>query len=98
MGKLEVICGPMFSGKSEELLRRLKRAKIGGRSFLLCKPSLDDRYSRTSVVTHSGDYMPCVVVKTSDELLAAATGTESNIIAIDECQFLDEDTPRVTII
>lgn len=95
MGKLEVICGPMFSGKSEELLRRLKRAKIGGRPFLLCKPSLDNRYSRTSVVTHSGNYMPCVVVKTSDELLATATDTDCNIIAIDECQFLDEDTPKV---
>ena len=59
MGKLEVICGPMFSGKSEELLRRLKRAQIAKQSFILYKPAIDNRYSETHVVTHSGIEMKC---------------------------------------
>ena len=54
-GRIEVICGPMFSGKSEELLRRLKRARIAKKKYQLFKPSVDDRYSETEVVAHSGE-------------------------------------------
>jgi len=93
MGRLEVICGPMFSGKSEELLRRLKRAQIAKRSFQLYKPAIDNRYSETHVVTHSGIDMPCRVINTAEELLA--TPATVKIIAIDECQFLGEDTASV---
>ena len=93
MGRLEVICGPMFSGKSEELLRRLKRAQIAKRSFQLYKPVIDNRYSETHVVTHSGIDMPCRVINTAEELLA--TPATVKIIAIDECQFLGEDTASV---
>ena len=93
MGRLEVICGPMFSGKSEELLRRLKRAQIAGRAFRLYKPALDNRYSETHVVTHSGIDMPCRVITHAEELLSTPHAVE--IIAIDEGQFLNQDTPRV---
>ena len=65
MGKLEVICGPMFSGKSEELLRRLKRAQIAKQSFILYKPTIDNRYSETHVVTHSGIEMKCHVISSA---------------------------------
>jgi thymidine kinase len=93
MGKLEVICGPMFSGKSEELLRRLKRAHIAKRPFQLFKPSIDNRYSETHVVSHSGLSMKCRVIDTAEELLSVPQ--EVKIVAIDECQFLGEDTPKV---
>ena len=93
MGKLEVICGPMFSGKSEELLRRLKRAQIAKQSFILYKPAIDNRYSETHVVTHSGIEMKCHVIHSTKALLDSADNTD--IIAIDEAQFLDENTPNI---
>jgi len=93
MGKLEVICGPMFAGKSEELLRRLKRAQIARRSFQLYKPATDDRYSKTHVVSHSGVEMECEVIADSEGLLNAKPDTE--IIAIDEAQFLDANAPMI---
>ena len=93
MGKLEVICGPMFSGKSEELLRRLKRAQIAKQSFILYKPAIDNRYSETHVVTHSGIEMKCHVIHNAESLLSSVDN--SDIIAIDESQFLDENTPNI---
>ena len=92
MGKLEVICGPMFSGKSEELLRRLKRAQIAKQFFILYKPAIDNRYSQTHVVTHSGIEMKCHVIHSSEALLSCPTNV--NIIGIDEAQFLDKNTPN----
>jgi thymidine kinase len=93
MGKLEVICGPMFSGKSEELLRRLKRARIAKLKFQLYKPVLDNRYSETHVVTHSGIEMKCRTINSSETLLTSLVDTD--IVAIDEVQFLDENTPII---
>jgi len=93
MGKLEVICGPMFSGKSEELLRRLKRAQIAKQSFILYKPAVDNRYSETHVVTHSGIEMKCHIIRCAESLLDSVDNTD--IIAIDEAQFLDENTPNI---
>ena len=93
MGRLEVICGSMFSGKSEELLRRLKRAKIAKQSFQLYKPAIDNRYSETHVVTHSGIEMQCRVISHSARLVEAVDDVD--IIAIDEAQFLDENLPNI---
>ena len=93
MGRLEVICGSMFSGKSEELLRRLKRARIAKQTFLLFKPAIDDRYSETHVMTHSGIGMECHVINNSEALLDYARNV--SIIAIDEAQFLDQNTPNI---
>ncbi len=93
MGKLEVISGPMFSGKSEELLRRIKRAKIAKQSISVFKPGKDDRYSKTCVVTHSGMKIECCVIWDSRELLDLTRHSE--VIAIDEAQFLDKATPSV---
>lgn len=83
----------MFSGKSEELLRRLKRAKIAKRSFQLFKPAIDNRYSETCVVTHSGIEMQCRVISDSEKLLDDVDNVD--IIAIDEAQFLDENLPNI---
>jgi len=93
MGKLEVICGPMFSGKSEELLRRLKRTQIAKRKHILFKPTIDNRYSETHVVTHAGQEMKCHVISSSEALLK--TPNDTDVIGIDETQFLDENTPNI---
>tara|TARA_Y100000034_G_C6876127_1_gene400698 strand:+ start:489 stop:1034 length:546 start_codon:yes stop_codon:yes gene_type:complete len=87
-GRVEVICGPMFSGKSEELLRRLKRARIAKKKYQLFKPSIDKRYSETEVVSHSGERLECQVLKNSYDLPhELEEGTE--IVAFDEAQFFD---------
>ena len=92
-GRLEVVCGPMFSGKSEELLRRLKRAQIAKQAFQLFKPSIDDRYSETHVVSHSGIEMKCRVIDDAEELLSVPG--EVQIVGVDECQFLGENTSKI---
>jgi len=92
-GRLEVVCGPMFSGKSEELLRRLKRAQIAKQPFQLFKPSIDDRYSETHVVSHSGIEMKCRVIEDAEELLSVPRDVQ--IVGIDECQFLGDNTSKI---
>jgi len=87
-GRIEVICGPMFSGKSEELLRRLKRARIAKKKYQLFKPAADDRYSKTEVVSHSGERMECQVLKKSYDLLRELED-DTEIVAFDETQFFD---------
>jgi len=86
MGRIEVICGPMFSGKSEELMRRLKRAEIAKTHFQLFKPSIDNRYSHDEVVSHVGQKMKCVPITTCDAIFNLV-GEETSIVAIDEAQF-----------
>ena len=87
-GWLEVICGPMFSGKSEEMLRRLRRAEIAGQRVVIFKPRIDDRYDATDVVSHAGVRMRAVPVSSTAELVRRARGYE--VIGVDEVQFFDE--------
>ena len=68
-GSVEVICGSMFSGKTEELIRRLKRAEIAKQSILIFKPQIDVRYDENSVVSHDKNSIPSTVVSSSKELL-----------------------------
>jgi len=87
-GRIEVICGPMFSGKSEELLRRLKRARIAKKKYRLFKPSIDDRYSETEVVSHSGERLECQVLQTSLHISDQyKLDQDTEIVAFDEAQF-----------
>ncbi|HEX5450267.1 MAG TPA: thymidine kinase [Gaiellaceae bacterium] len=86
-GWLEVICGPMFSGKSEELIRRLRRAEIAGQKCLIVKPLIDDRYDVGHVVSHAGAKMRAVTAATSDEVLRLSTGYDA--VGIDEIQFFN---------
>ncbi len=86
-GWLEVVCGPMFSGKSEEMIRRLRRAEIAGQSVVIFKPRVDDRYDATDVVSHAGVRMRGVPVASVPELLARARGME--VVGIDEVQFFE---------
>ena len=94
-GWLEVICGPMFSGKSEEMIRRLRRAEIAGQRVVIFKPKLDDRYDAADVVSHAGARMRGVPVSSSRELRARAH--EAEVVGIDEVQFFDDEIVVVAL-
>lgn len=84
-GWVEVVCGSMFSGKTEELLRRLKRARIARQTVTLFKPALDTRYADAEVVSHDATAMPSEVVHTAEPILLL-TG-DADVVGIDEAQF-----------
>ena len=86
MGRIEIICGPMFSGKTEELMRRLNRAKIARTKFQLFKSQVDNRYSETEVVTHVGNKMECTPLTYCRDILELVE-EDTKIVAIDEAQF-----------
>lgn len=88
LGSVEVICGSMFSGKSEELIRRLTRAKIARRRVQVFKPRLDDRYSEVEVVSHGGLRLTALAVATSAEVLSLTTD-RTEVVGVDEAQFFD---------
>ena len=89
MGYLEVITGSMFSGKTEELLRRVQRARIARRRVVLCKPDLDDRYRRDAVASHDGRDLEAVAVPAGRprEIVAVARQHRAEVVGIDEAQF-----------
>ncbi|MEY3236014.1 MAG: hypothetical protein RI883_115 [Bacteroidota bacterium] len=87
-GWIEVVCGSMFSGKTEELIRRLKRAQFANQKLLLFKPIIDDRYSEENVVSHQGSSLKAIAVNDSREILQI--WTNEMVVAIDEAQFFDE--------
>jgi thymidine kinase len=86
-GWLEVVCGPMFSGKSEELIRRLRRAEIAGQRVLIVKPRIDDRYDVAHVVSHAGARMRAVAVDGAHDALRRAEGYD--VVGVDEAQFFE---------
>lgn len=83
----------MFSGKSEEMIRRLRRAEIAGQRVIIFKPRIDDRYDATDVVSHAGVRMRAVPVSSAAELLAGAPGHE--VVGIDEVQFFEREIVAV---
>lgn len=87
-GRVEVICGSMFSGKTEELIRRLKRAKFARQRVEIFKPSIDVRYSEEEVVSHEGNSIISTPVDSSASILLM-TG-DVDVVGIDEAQFFDE--------
>jgi len=94
-GWLEVICGPMFSGKSEEMIRRLRRAEIAGQRVVIFKPRIDDRYDAADVVSHAGARMRAVPVSSVGELLARVDGFD--VVGIDEVQFFESTIVPVAL-
>lgn len=92
-GWIEVICGSMFSGKTEELIRRLRRIKFAGQDLLLFKPRIDKRYSEESVVSHNGATFEAIQVDSAKEILDH--WKNQRIVAIDEAQFFDQDIVEV---
>lgn len=88
-GWIEVICGSMFSGKTEELIRRLKRAQFANQKVEIFKPALDVRYSKEEVVSHDAHAIPSTPVETADSILLLTGDVE--VVGIDEAQFFDEN-------
>lgn len=93
-GQIEVICGPMFSGKTEELIRRVRRAQIARQKVQIFKPGIDDRYHASNVVSHSALSVKAVAVKDSNDILNRLLDS-TRIVAIDEVQFFDEGIIKV---
>ena len=87
-GRIEVVCGSMFSGKTEELIRRMKRARFARQRLVIFKPAMDTRYSEEDVVSHDHNAIPSTPVKTSAEILERVG--EVDVVGIDEAQFFDE--------
>ncbi|NLM04536.1 MAG: thymidine kinase [Clostridiales bacterium] len=90
-GSIEVIVGPMYAGKSEELIRRVNRAKIADLVVLAFKPSIDDRYKKDMITTHSGKELECYVVKDTSEIKKYIEEREFDVLAIDEVQFFGDE-------
>ncbi|KAA3661652.1 MAG: thymidine kinase [Calditrichaeota bacterium] len=84
-GWIEVICGSMFSGKSEELIRRLRRAQIAQQQVAIFKPAIDDRYSSSHIVSHSEQRIPSIAVQTAQEIIEKSG--DAHVVGIDEVQF-----------
>lgn len=93
LGSIEVICGSMFSGKTEELFRRLRRAQFANQAILLVKPSIDERYASEEVVSHVGQSWAALRCQQAQEILALWKGEQ--IVAIDEAQFFDQQIVAV---
>ncbi|MCX6214503.1 thymidine kinase [Spirosoma sp.] len=92
-GWIEVICGSMFSGKTEELIRRLTRARIAKLNVKIVKPALDTRYHDENIVSHSSITISSVPVQTASQILALAGNCD--VVGIDEAQFFDQDITNV---
>ncbi|NDC29331.1 MAG: thymidine kinase [Bacteroidetes bacterium] len=88
-GWIEVICGSMFSGKTEELIRRLNRAKIANQKVEIFKPALDTRYDENDVVSHNSNSISSTPVSASLNILLMAN--EADVIGVDEAQFFDDE-------
>jgi thymidine kinase len=88
LGWIEVICGSMFSGKTEELIRRLKRAEFAKQKTLIFKPTTDVRYSESKVVSHDSNEIISTPVKSSKEIIRLSK--DIDVVALDEAQFFDD--------
>ena len=88
-GWIEVVCGSMFSGKTEELIRRLRRAKFANQRVEVFKPKIDTRYDETKVVSHDATAILARPVENSARLLELTEGGDINVVGIDEAQFFD---------
>ncbi|HUI74037.1 MAG TPA: thymidine kinase [Candidatus Acidoferrum sp.] len=94
MGWIEVVVGPMFSGKSEELIRRLRRAEIARQRVQIFKPAIDERYAANEIVSHSGLGIPSDNVSRASEVLQKVQ-PRTEVVGIDEAQFLGEEVVDV---
>ena len=86
-GWIEVICGSMFSGKTEELIRRLNRAKIAKQKIKVFKPSIDKRYDKEYIISHNQKHLSSCIISEASEILSLSEGY--NVVGIDEAQFFD---------
>ncbi|PKN92706.1 MAG: thymidine kinase [Chloroflexi bacterium HGW-Chloroflexi-6] len=94
-GSIEVVCGSMFSGKTDELIRRLRRAVIARQKVQVFKPAIDVRYAVEKVTSHAGADFEAIPVKNSDEI-AGKLAPDTTVVGVDEAQFFDEGIVEVT--
>jgi thymidine kinase len=92
-GWIEVISGSMFSGKTEELIRRLKRAKIAKQTVEIFKPKVDNRYDETNIVSHDSNFILSTPVPMSSNILLLSQNVD--VVGVDEAQFFDDELPNV---
>lgn len=92
-GRIEVVCGSMFSGKTEELIRRMKRAEFARQKVEIFKPAIDTRYSEEDVVSHDQHSIPSTPIDFSSSILLLSS--DIDVVGIDEAQFLDDRLPEV---
>ena len=92
-GRIEVVCGSMFSGKTEELIRRMKRAVFAKQKVEIFKPAIDTRFSEEDVVSHDRNAIPCTPVDSSSSILLLSSNID--VVGIDEAQFMDDRLPEV---
>lgn len=93
-GCIEVVCGPMYSGKSEELIRRIRRAEIAKQKVQVFKPTIDDRYDKQDIVSHRGDKIQGIPISRSEDILNYLD-EDTEVIGIDEVQFFDDGIIKV---
>ena len=86
-GRIEVICGSMFSGKTEELIRRIRRAKNAKQSVIICKPSIENRYDKDKVVSHNMIAINCIAVEDANDIIELCQ--DKDVVGIDEAQFFN---------
>src|SRR5574344_91699 len=96
VGTIEVICGPMFAGKTEELLRRVRRLEYAHKNVVLFKPQIDDRYEKSYIVSHNQNKALCVALKTAKEMFDYVK-EDTDAVVIDEFQFLDDDAVDIVL-
>ncbi len=94
-GWIEVICGSMFSGKTEELIRRMRRAQFAQQELIIFKPVIDNRYSSEEVVTHRGERIPAMAVDNASDILN--NWKNQKVVGIDEVQFFDDTLVDVCV-
>lgn len=94
-GWIEVVAGCMFSGKTEELIRRLRRANFAKLKVKIFKPKIDDRYSTSDIVSHSEQALPSTMIENSEEIIPLIK--DADIVGIDEAQFFDENIINVVL-
>lgn len=95
-GYIEMVVGPMYSGKSEELIRRLKRAKIAKQEVIVFKPSIDNRYSQEDVVSHSGVAIQAVAINDLNKIWDYIL-PQTQVVGFDEVQFFEEGIIEIVI-
>lgn len=94
-GFIEVVCGPMFAGKTEELIRRVKRLEYAKISYLVFKPKVDDRYGEGVIASHNKNSKKAIDITNSTEIYTHLKNNEVEVIVIDEAQFFDDKLPLV---
>ncbi|HZY10593.1 MAG TPA: thymidine kinase [Bacteroidota bacterium] len=92
-GWIEVICGCMYSGKTEELIRRLRRAQIAQQKVVIFKPQIDTRYSANHIVSHSDQSLPSLLIQSASDIMTKSK--DAQVIGIDECQFFSEEVLNI---